>query len=43
MTALPQSIPTPNRSAEALAMVAQAKVFSGNKLEQLVVRIPGDI
>ena len=39
MATLPQSIPTPHWSAQALAMVAQAKVLSGNKLEQLVVRI----
>lgn len=39
MGTLPQSISAPNWSAQALAMVAQAKVLSGNKLEQLVVRI----
>jgi len=35
-----QSVPTPPRwSAEAMVLVAQAKVLSGNKLEQLVVRL----
>jgi len=39
MAALPQSNPSPNWSPQAVAMVAQAKVLSGNKLEQLVVRL----
>ena len=40
MTNLPQSPERSQRwSAEALALAAQAKVLSGNKLEQLVVRL----
>jgi hypothetical protein len=40
MAGLPQSLERfPNWSAEAFAMAAQAKVLSGNKLEQLVVRL----
>src|ERR1700722_19962704 len=40
MAALPQSLnPSPNWSPEAMAMAAHAKVLSGNKLEQLVVRL----
>jgi hypothetical protein len=40
MTNLPQSSERSQRwSAEALALVAQAKVLTGNKLEQLVVRL----
>jgi hypothetical protein len=40
MDNLPHSLPRSERwSAEALALAAQAKVLSGNKLEQLVVRL----
>ena len=40
MTNSPQSSErSPRWSAEALALAAQAKVLSGNKLEQLVVRL----
>jgi hypothetical protein len=40
MTNFPQSSErSPRWSAEALALAAQAKVLSGNKLEQLVVRL----
>jgi hypothetical protein len=40
MTNFPQSCErSPRWSAEALALAAQAKVLSGNKLEQLVVRL----
>jgi len=40
MVAIPQ-LPqrSPEWGAEALAMAAQAKVLSGSKLEQLVVRL----